>query len=99
MEELTNTLAGVPGLRVIARTSAFAFRNREADVREIGRQLGVETVLEWYTKAFDAHEGILVIAIVDPVTALLRTDRRFAPLVARMRLPDAVESPHAPISL
>jgi tetratricopeptide (TPR) repeat protein len=36
----------VPGLRVMARTSAFAFRGKEADVREIGARLNVEHILE-----------------------------------------------------
>lgn len=45
-EEITNTLARVPGLRVTARSSAFRFKGRPVDVREIGRQLGVSTVLE-----------------------------------------------------
>ncbi len=45
-EELTNGLAQLPGCRVVARTSAFAFKGRSIDVREIGRQLGVSTVLE-----------------------------------------------------
>ncbi len=45
-ETLINALANVPGLSVAARTSAFAFRDKREDVREIGRQLGVATVLE-----------------------------------------------------
>ena len=45
-EELTNGLAQLPGCRVVARTSAFAFKGRSIDVREIGRQLNVSTVLE-----------------------------------------------------
>jgi TolB-like protein len=45
-EELLNLLARVPGLQVAARTSSFAYKGREVDVREIGRDLGVETVLE-----------------------------------------------------
>jgi serine/threonine protein kinase/tetratricopeptide (TPR) repeat protein len=45
-EELINALAKVPGLRVASRTSAFAFKGREEDVRRIGEQLGVRTVLE-----------------------------------------------------
>jgi transcriptional activator of cad operon len=45
-EELSNWLAQIPTLRVVARTSAFAFRNKNADVREIGRQLGTTHVLE-----------------------------------------------------
>jgi TolB-like protein len=45
-EELLNLLARVPGLQVAARTSSFAYKGREVDVREIGKALGVETVLE-----------------------------------------------------
>ena len=45
-EEVLNTLARVPGLRVPARTSSFAFRGRDEDIRMIGRSLGVATVLE-----------------------------------------------------
>jgi TolB-like protein/Flp pilus assembly protein TadD len=45
-ETLINALANVPGLSVAARTSAFAFRDKREDVREIGRQLGVAAVLE-----------------------------------------------------
>jgi TolB-like protein/Flp pilus assembly protein TadD len=45
-EELINALTRIPGLKVTARTSSFAFRDRRADVREIGRELGVGAVLE-----------------------------------------------------
>ncbi len=45
-EELSNTLAQIEGLRVVARTSAFQFKGKEVDVREIGQQLGVGNVLE-----------------------------------------------------
>jgi TolB-like protein/Tfp pilus assembly protein PilF len=45
-EELSNWLAQIPLLRVVARSSAFAFRDRQTDVREIGRQLGTTHVLE-----------------------------------------------------
>jgi serine/threonine-protein kinase len=45
-EELINALTHLKGLRVAARTSAFRFRGREIDIREIGRNLNVRTVLE-----------------------------------------------------
>lgn len=45
-EELIATLGRQRGLRVASRTSAFAFRGREADVRTIGASLGVATVVE-----------------------------------------------------
>jgi serine/threonine-protein kinase len=44
-EELINALARLPGLRVASRTSAFRFKGAE-DVQKIGRELGVDTVLE-----------------------------------------------------
>jgi len=45
-EELINVLAQIDGLRVSARTASFQFRDRGADVGEIGRRLGVATLLE-----------------------------------------------------
>jgi serine/threonine-protein kinase len=45
-EEIIVSLGTVPGLRVIARTSAFAFKGMNLDVREIGARLGVNRVLE-----------------------------------------------------
>ncbi len=45
-EELINALSRVPGLRVVSRTSAFAFKGREVDVREVAQRLNVGTVLE-----------------------------------------------------
>ena len=45
-EEIINALTKVQGLKVIARTSAFAFKGKNIDVRVIGNQLGVSTVLE-----------------------------------------------------
>jgi eukaryotic-like serine/threonine-protein kinase len=45
-EELINTLGTLRGLRVVARTSAFAIQSQGLDAREIGRRLQVDTVLE-----------------------------------------------------
>ncbi len=45
-EELINVLAHVESLKVIARTSSFAFKGKQKDMREIGRKLAVETLLE-----------------------------------------------------
>lgn len=45
-EEILNALARVEGLLVTSRTSSFAFKGKSNDIREIGRQLGVKTVLE-----------------------------------------------------
>jgi serine/threonine protein kinase/Flp pilus assembly protein TadD len=45
-EELIAALTKVEGLHVASRTSAFAFKNKTEDVRKIGEQLNVRTVLE-----------------------------------------------------
>ena len=52
-EEITNVLARIPGLRVAARSSAFRFRGGSADVHDVGRQLGVGTVLEGSVRRAD----------------------------------------------
>jgi len=45
-EEVITALTRTPVLKVAARTSVFAFKNRADDVREIGRRLGVASVVE-----------------------------------------------------
>ncbi len=45
-EEIINSLTQLNNLRVISRTSAFTFKNKNVDVREIGKILDVETLLE-----------------------------------------------------
>lgn len=45
-EEIIDALSRVPNLRVVARTSAFAFKGRNNDIRQIGKQLNVSDVLE-----------------------------------------------------
>ena len=45
-EEILNALTHVEGLRVTARSSSFSFKGKNEDVRQIGKTLGVNTVLE-----------------------------------------------------
>jgi serine/threonine-protein kinase len=45
-DELIVALSRVPGLRVVSRTSAFTFKGRQVDVREVAEKLNVGTVLE-----------------------------------------------------
>jgi len=45
-EELINTLARIEGLRVISRTSAFFFKEKNLDIKTIGERLKVDSVLE-----------------------------------------------------
>ena len=45
-EEIINSLTRIEDLRVVARTSSFAFKGRDAQAQEIGAQLGVGCLLE-----------------------------------------------------
>ena len=45
-EEILNALTNVEGLKVTSRTSSFAFKGKNADIREIGTKLNVNSVLE-----------------------------------------------------
>ncbi len=45
-EEILNSLVRIPGLKVTARTSSFAFRGKEQDIRGIAEALDVKTILE-----------------------------------------------------
>ena len=59
-EELIHTLARVPGLRVPSRTSSFAYRGRDVDLRRIATELDVGAVLEGSVRA--AGERIRITA-------------------------------------
>jgi TolB-like protein/Tfp pilus assembly protein PilF len=59
-EEITSALAKVRAMRVAARTSAFQFKGKRLDVREIGRELGVDTVLEGSVRKADRRLRITV---------------------------------------
>jgi len=45
-EELINALAKIPDLKVSGRTSSFSFKGKNQNMEEIGKQLGVKTILE-----------------------------------------------------
>jgi serine/threonine protein kinase/tetratricopeptide (TPR) repeat protein len=45
-EEIINVLSKVPGLQVASRTSCFAFKGKEVDIRQAGEKLGVASLLE-----------------------------------------------------
>lgn len=46
VEEITATLSRIRDFFVIARNSAFAYKGRSVDVRQVGRELGVRYVVE-----------------------------------------------------
>jgi TolB-like protein len=45
-ESIINALGRIRNFKVVARTSAFSFKGKDVDVREVGRQLGVGHILE-----------------------------------------------------
>lgn len=68
-EEIINSLANIDGLHVTSRTSSFAFKNMNIDVREIGKQLNVSLILEGSIRKSDDDVRI--------TAQLIRTDDGF----------------------
>jgi TolB-like protein len=66
-EELIHRLARVPGLRIPARTSAFVYKGRALDIRQIARELGVEAVLEGGVR-MDGDRVRVTVQLVDGAT-------------------------------
>ena len=59
-EALLNALTSIKDLHVAARTSAFSFKGKELDIREIGKKLNVKTVLEGSVRKADEQLRIAV---------------------------------------
>jgi serine/threonine-protein kinase len=62
-EEIINDLARIPGLRVIARTSAFAVGRMGLDVREAGARLNVGSILEGSVRR-EGRRGRMAVQLV-----------------------------------
>jgi len=75
-DELINALTHVDGLRVASRTASFQFRATGADVREVGRQLGVGTLLEGSVRKADDRLRVTV-QLVETATGYHRWSQRF----------------------
>lgn len=56
-EELIAELSRLQGVRVVARSSSFAFKGKPMDVREIGRALNVTNILEGTVRRIDGGPG------------------------------------------
>ncbi|MFN2239638.1 MAG: protein kinase [Thermoanaerobaculia bacterium] len=54
-EEIINSISNIATLHVAARTSSFAFKGRQDDVRKIGRELGVAMVMEGSVRQVDSR--------------------------------------------
>jgi TolB-like protein/DNA-binding SARP family transcriptional activator len=59
-EELSTRLSRVPGLKVAARTSAFAFKGTNTDVKTIGRALNVDALVEGSVREADGQVRVAV---------------------------------------
>jgi adenylate cyclase len=59
-EEIINALVQLNNLRVAARTSAFSFKGKPIDVREIGKSLDVKTLLEGSVRKAGNHLRIVI---------------------------------------
>jgi TolB-like protein/tetratricopeptide (TPR) repeat protein len=59
-EELINSLARMPGIRVVSRTSAFALRGSGLDLREMGERMGVSHVVEGSVGVADGRMRLTV---------------------------------------
>ena len=57
-EELITSLAHIPGLKVVARSSSFQFKGKNEDLRSVGQKLGVATVLEGSVRKDGDHVRI-----------------------------------------
>ena len=57
-EQLIDDLAKVPRLKVVGRSSAFQFKGKNEDLREVGRKLGVTNVLEGSVRRDGNHVRI-----------------------------------------
>lgn len=68
-EEIISALSKIKGLKVTARTSSFSYRNTDLDVRHIGNELGVSTILEGSVRKSNNRIRI--------ATQLIRTDTGF----------------------
>jgi TolB-like protein/DNA-binding winged helix-turn-helix (wHTH) protein/Flp pilus assembly protein TadD len=68
-EQLINDLAKVSGLKVVGRSSSFQFRNKDVDLRAVGRKLGVANVLEGSVRREGNHVRV--------TAELIKTDDGF----------------------
>jgi len=75
-EEIIHALARLQGIRVVARTSAFALKSMKLDMREIGKMLGVRAVLEGSVRKAGNHLRVTA-QLIDARTGLHLWSERF----------------------
>ena len=75
-EDLINRLANLPELKVVASTSAFAFKEQKLDAREIARRLDVRHLLQGSVRR-DSDRLRITAALTDADTGLVQWSRTF----------------------
>jgi TolB-like protein len=75
-EELINALTHIDGMRVASRTASFQFRAAGADVRVVGRHLGVATLLEGSVRKADDRLRVTV-QLIEVASGYHRWAQRF----------------------
>ena len=76
-EEILNALSNLPQLRVAARSPSFEYRESRGDVRRIGRELGVKSVLEGSVRKSNNHLRI--------TAQLVAVSTRLSPMEQELR--------------
>jgi adenylate cyclase len=75
-EEIINALTRLDGLRVVSRTASFQFRAAGMDIRQIGRQLNVGTLLEGSVRKSGSQLRVTV-QLIDVESGYHRWSERF----------------------
>ena len=75
-EELMAVLSTVPELEVVGRSSAFAFRDRDASLEEIGAELGVDVVLDGSVRR-DGDDLRISVQLIDVESERVLWSRRY----------------------
>jgi TolB-like protein len=81
VEELIHALSSIPGIRVVSLTSVLALKNDRMDVKELGRQLGVECFIEGSVRRVNRRIRIMV-RLTDAATGFHTWSKAYA-LVSR----------------
>jgi hypothetical protein len=83
-EDLTTDLSRISGAFVIARSTAFTYKGKSVDVKQLGRELGVHYVLEGSVRR--AAERVQVnVQLIDAESAALSGRTGLRPIAATSR--------------
>jgi adenylate cyclase len=91
-EDLTTLLANIPGLFVISRNTAFSYKGKHKDTREIGEELGVRYLLEGSLRHIDDQIRVTAQLIDAETGSHLWADKFDTPVDELPRVQDALIS-------